>query len=285
MDNYEDNNQNQQNKEFSSVFKGLPIEPGNSSGQSSTSGQGLNNAGQKPQQTETSGLWERQSRNPYNTTESSGKNIPADQIDFDSFEKSLGLWQRLKFRLIPANDDADAKKQKIMLFLVPVLALVFIFMLRQVFFKSPQETQAFDDDVIPVVNSTETGNEIDWDIPEPMSFGLADSSSTGDSNTYQNMGVNDIDGNMHPEMLSVRGIIYSFDKPSVLIGDSIIHLNEKINGATLVEINKDYVVFEKDDERWTKKVTEELDEKSQEEMILNINNSEDTEQSELTNNQ
>ena len=184
--------------------------------------------------------------------ESSEKNVPADQIDFDSFEKSLGLWQRLKFRLMPANDDADAKKQKIMLFLVPVLALVFIFMLRQVFFKSPQETQAFEDDIIPVTDSSQTGNEIEWDIPEPMSFGLDYSSVTGDSNTFQNMGVNDIDGNMNPEMLSVRGIIYSFDKPSALIGNLIVHLNEEINGVTLVEIKRDYVVFEKDGKRWTK---------------------------------
>jgi hypothetical protein len=57
-------------------------------------------------------------------------------------------------------------------------------------------------------------------------------------------------------MLSVRGILYSQDKPSAIIGNKIVHLNDKIDNATVVQIDRDFVVFEKDGKRWTKKVAE-----------------------------
>jgi hypothetical protein len=45
-----------------------------------------------------------------------------------------------------------------------------------------------------------------------------------------------------------------------------VHLNDKVDNATIVQIDLEFVVFEKDGKRWTKKVAElqmEQEEKEQ----------------------
>ena len=56
----------------------------------------------------------------------------------------------------------------------------------------------------------------------------------------------------------VTSILYSTDKPSVVIGERIVYLNQEVNGAVIVEINTDNVVFEKEGRRWTQKLAEEM---------------------------
>jgi len=48
--------------------------------------------------------------------------------------------------------------------------------------------------------------------------------------------------------------VYSEDKPSVVIGNRIVHVGDKINGVTIARINKDSVEFEKDGETWVQRV-------------------------------
>ncbi|MHC4640201.1 MAG: hypothetical protein ACYS32_01050 [Planctomycetota bacterium] len=56
------------------------------------------------------------------------------------------------------------------------------------------------------------------------------------------------------EDIDIKGILYSEQDPSAIIGTEIIHEGGTVSGATVVKINKDSVEFERDGERWTQKV-------------------------------
>jgi hypothetical protein len=54
--------------------------------------------------------------------------------------------------------------------------------------------------------------------------------------------------------LIVRGIVYSKDNPSAVIGDQILHQGDKVLGAVIIKINEDSVEFEANGKKWTQKV-------------------------------
>jgi type II secretory pathway component PulC len=53
--------------------------------------------------------------------------------------------------------------------------------------------------------------------------------------------------------VALKGILYSEDNPSALIGETIVAEGDIINGVKVVKINKDTVEFEKDGEKWTQR--------------------------------
>jgi len=246
MDTNDEMNKARPQEEVSSDFKNGSIKEGNNAQSSS----GVSSS------ESTSGFWDRKRSNPYRLTQTSEKGSPNQQLKVESLESGnrSGLMQQIKAKLFSQGSGQGGAKQKAMIVIVPVLAIVFIFVLRQVFSKAPMKTNATTNDDMPLVNSANNSNDIDWQIPEPLPVVMRDPTKTGSqanfSNTTQNSGETQLDD------MTVRGILYSHDKPSVVIGSQIIHLNEKINGITVVEINKDYVVFEKDGNRWARKVAE-----------------------------
>lgn len=62
------------------------------------------------------------------------------------------------------------------------------------------------------------------------------------------------DDSQHPVRLEVRGIAYSSDKPSAVVGTTIVHEGDVILGATVVGISRGSVKFEVNGESWTQKV-------------------------------
>lgn len=54
--------------------------------------------------------------------------------------------------------------------------------------------------------------------------------------------------------LIVKGIVYSKDNPSAVIGDQIVHEGDKVLDVTIIKINEDSVEFETNGEKWTQKV-------------------------------
>jgi len=57
-----------------------------------------------------------------------------------------------------------------------------------------------------------------------------------------------------PVRLKVRGIAYSYDRPSAVIGTTIAHEGDIVLGATVVRISRGSVEFEVNGETWTQKV-------------------------------
>lgn len=95
------------------------------------------------------------------------------------------------------------------------------------------------------VNTTVAfSSEIDRQIPgfrptrlrNPMEFG---GSKAGQDETGE---------------IIVRGILYSEDNPSAVIGRRIVYEGDEVSGATIVKINEDSVEFEMNGKRWRQKV-------------------------------
>lgn len=176
------------------------------------------------------------------------KDVPAKQTKAVAVVITPGPapWQKtldkIKDKLFAPKPGVDATRQKATVILVPVLFVILIFVFIRVIgtpwsgTSSPQITEPS--------NAVASNNKIDWQIPEPypttlrdpMQFGLA-------ATTYAGTGG-----------LIVKGIVYSEDNPSAVIGAKIVHEGEKVFGATIVNINKDSVEFEMDGKRWTQKV-------------------------------
>jgi hypothetical protein len=79
------------------------------------------------------------------------------------------------------------------------------------------------------------------------------------SKSYLPAMVHSITGEPIPKTIGhVKGILYSENKSSTIIGDenSIVYEENSIYGATIVKIHKDKVKFAKNSQSWTQKVGE-----------------------------
>jgi preprotein translocase subunit SecG len=195
----------------------------------------------------------RQDSNPYRLGQSSRGENTKEQFETGPSMTGAGLWQQIKGKLFREKQGVSNARQKIMIILIPVLFIIMIFMFRQVLSKAPQETEGSTNDDSSVTKTVRSDSEIDWRIPEPIPMQIRDPIKPGVMTVMPNAGQTDSN---NIGMLSVRGILFSQDKPSAVIGNKIVHLNDKIDNATVVQIDRDFVVFEKDGKRWTKKVAE-----------------------------
>lgn len=201
---------------------------------------------------------------PAKTKESLRKPEPVEQPKRNPFAEPSGpsLGQRLRDKLITSRLATGTAKDKVMALLVPVLAIVMIFMFRQVLSKPPGKAKGATKDDAPAVVVANVGDEIEWKLPEPMSAAMRDptkrpspeetQSETPDST--QEPGRNVATSGTQTRAIRIRGLVYSQDKPSIVVGNEILHVGDKINGVTIARVNKDSVEFERDGETWVQKV-------------------------------
>ena len=151
--------------------------------------------------------------------------------------------EKIKDRLFASESGADYARQKKMAILVPILFIVFIVVLSQVF-SSPVGNAKKTSKVTKKPPVVASADKIDWQVPESYSEKLRDPMQFGSvaATTDQTGG------------LIIKGIVYSKDNPSAVVGNRVVHQGDKISGITVVKINKDSVEFEMDDKKWTQKV-------------------------------
>lgn len=193
--------------------------------------------------------------------ESLQKSEPAVRSKEGSFlnTASRNLWQQFNNKLFAPKPGVSPTRQKAMVIMVPILAIIMIFAFRQVLSKAPNQTEGAGTDDIPIVSNTDTGHEIDWKIPEPITVIEKDPINPPNENDNQNPEqVEQIEttGQDESETIIVRDIVYSKDKPSAVIGSKIVYVGDVINGITIVRIDRDIVEFEKDGERWEQNMRE-----------------------------
>jgi hypothetical protein len=170
-------------------------------------------------------------------------------------ETSDGLWQQIKDKLFTPKPGSSPTKQKAVVIMVPVLAIIMIFAFRQVLSKAPRETKgAGTDDAPVVVANADSGHEIDWKIPEPIAVIMKDPIKLPDESNTQNGNPNETTGKVTTGTIIVRDIVYSHDKSSAVIDSKIRYEGDKINGVTILKINRDSIEFEKDGDRWEQNV-------------------------------
>jgi hypothetical protein len=183
---------------------------------------------------------------------------PGDSLLIE--EAGEGLLQQIKDKLFTPKPGSSPAKQKVMVIMIPILAIIMIFMFRQVLSKSPRKSKGAgtDNDPVPVAKA-DTGNQIDWKIPEPIKIVTKEPEKLPDETDNQNQEKNETNGKVETatENIIVRGIVFSEDKPSAIIGSEILHVGDVINNATIVEIEENSIEFEKNGYRWKQKVDDE----------------------------
>ena len=205
-------------KEVSSIFDGVPIPKENGAEQQINA----------PVSGHTSDVTAK----PAAATIKTARQIPGRQT-----------FEQIKNKLLAPKLGVSATRQKTMVILVPVLFIVFIFVFIRVF-STPSRAVATTAKLEPTDAAASSNNKIDWQIPalypatlrDPMQFGSVKTAETGTGR------------------LVVKGIVYSEDKPAVVIGTEILREGEKVLGATIVKINTNSVEFEMNGKKWTQKV-------------------------------
>ncbi len=233
-------------KKVSSIFTGVPIPKDNGAQQSSGAP-----APERPNYAPPSHLagTKEKPQQPAQPVQPPPKAAPAKQPKAVTTTKAAKQipWQQtleqIKTRLFTPKPGVSPARQKAMVILVPVLFLTMIFVFSRVLSgPSPKTTGA--QSLGPSKAIAGSNNEIDWQIPELYPTTLRDPMQFGSVTTAQG----------GTGKLIVKGIVYSKNNPSAVIGNQIVHEGEKVLGATVVKINKDSVEFEMNGKRWTQKV-------------------------------
>ena len=257
MGTHDDINRAGPQNEFISGFKGGAISQGKDPQRSFSNHTGKARGSTAPPKPGL-GLKGRNGSNPYQLTQLPDKNTSVEQSVDDAFSDTSAesFLTKIKYKLFNEQSGESNAKQKAMIVMIPILFVIMIFMFRQVFSKTPRNTRGATKDNNSVVVNKDSENEIVWNIPEPLPGTMRDPIRY-EPNKSANTGQGEVLNVSKTGITELRSILFSDDKPSVFIGDKLVYLNQTINGFTLVEIHKDFVVFEKNGKRWTQKVTEE----------------------------
>jgi hypothetical protein len=152
------------------------------------------------------------------------------------------IWKKISGKLFADKSGADANRQKVMVVLIPVLFIILIIVLTQVL-SGPASSKATAAQNISVAGAATVSNDkVNWQIPAQYPANMRDPMQKGSGSPTQG------------GELAVKGILYSQDKSSAIIGSLIVHEGEKVSGATVLNINKDSVDFEMDGKKWTQQI-------------------------------
>jgi len=121
---------------------------------------------------------------------------------------------------------ASLARQTTLAMLVPILSIVLLFVLNKFY-------------NVPFLGS-------EWLRLGTYRVMIADFFDSGAAATDE--------GGQRPVKLKVRGIALSNDRPSAVIGTTIVHEGDAVLGATVVRIGRAGVEFEVNGESWTQKV-------------------------------
>lgn len=156
------------------------------------------------------------------------------------------LVKRIKDKLFAPKPGVSPTRQKAMVALVPVMFIGMVLAFYKVLGGGPDTTagpKTFQPSNVAAAATT----TIDWQIPapypttlrDPMQFKPEEKPTPTPDDTGK---------------IDIKGVLYSEENPSVIIGIEILHEGDKVSGATIVKINEDSVEFERNGKRWTQKV-------------------------------
>lgn len=253
-------------KDISSIFDGVPIP--NADGAQKAAGD------PRASQANQSGS-EISASSPLNPQIPSGKTAAnQDKAGAATRGSRQGRFQQMSKKLFAPKPGVSTGRQKVMVVLVPILFIIMIIVLAKslgISSRKPdrpvEPTQAA---AVPVAGSvsvpgsvSDPDTEIVWKMPEPyptmlrdpmeMPVEMADRmKAEAQAKTISRIGTQTTESAIDRNgILLVKGILYSDDNPTAVVGTAIVHIGDKILDATVVKINKGSVEFEKDGKRWT----------------------------------
>lgn len=163
---------------------------------------------------------------------------------------------RRKTKTHTSTQKADNGRQKIMMALIPLLAIVLVLVIKKPLKVSPK---------VPVQNTNSaattpapiTDVEIGWKIPPLYQPGERDPMRLAEPPAIAAIETTE---ELQPAPkrtrieLDVSGILYSQDRPAAIIDTQLVHEGEQISGATVKKIDKDGVEFEWNGQTWRQTV-------------------------------
>jgi hypothetical protein len=155
-------------------------------------------------------------------------------------------WRRtlkqIKSKLFATKTGAVTTKQKIMVILASLLFIVLIFLFIRAF-STPSQKITGSEISTPVEVVAAGHSKVEWELPSPYPATLRDPMRFGSTTSQTETGG-----------LIVKGIVYSKDNPSAVIGDQIVHQGDKVLDVTITKINENSVEFETNGKKWMQNV-------------------------------
>jgi hypothetical protein len=174
--------------------------------------------------------------------------VPKKKSDSHNTISLSGMWTAIKSQFAGSSKKPIDARQKKTLILGITLAVVFVVVLLFALGSGPSGAKATPKSSLETSSSagSPSGNVENWQKPEIYPLSLRDPMKPS-SNASKG------DAQFEGEM-TVRGIVYSNNKPSAIIADQIVGEGDVIVGVKIIKIGKDFVAFEKDGKRWQQQV-------------------------------
>jgi hypothetical protein len=176
------------------------------------------------------------------------KPAPAKQPKADTAIKAAGQipWRRtlkqIKNKLLATKPRVSTTRQRIMVVLAPILFVVLIFVFIRAF-SIPSQKITGAGTSGPVETAAAGHSKVEWQLPSPYPTTLRDPMRFSSARSQTESGG-----------LIVKGIVYSEDNPSAVIGGQIVHQGDKILDVTITKINENSVEFEANGKKWMQSV-------------------------------
>ncbi len=251
-------------KEVSAIFDGVPL----------SNGGAANSVGQADLKADAASSTETAKIRPETDTEATASDSPQPvkpirqeytRGSVKSISARKGIVQSLTSIFVSLNlDDADTRRQKIMALLIPVLLVTLVLVFVKVLGGPSRTIASTVVEEEPQEEATIDESEVDWKLPalyaepsrDPMKSELEirsrqtnkdenDMETETDTSEQQSVALNGME---------ITGILYSKDRPAVIVGTEILHEGDNVLGAKIVKIYKDCVEFELDGKRWKESV-------------------------------
>ena len=178
----------------------------------------------------------------------SSRSNPVGQSYMASDIKGDSLFAKIKGKLLKPKPGVNPARQMFMLLLIPILAVAFVLILARnlsgVVFAKSQSI------VTPALAKQKASQqvhhktEINWQKPALYADQFKDPMK-GTFSKVKKQNSNEV---------VVKGIVYSQDNPSAIIGQEIYYQGDQIRDITIVKITKNSVEFEKDGKKWSQPI-------------------------------
>ncbi|MHC4195722.1 MAG: hypothetical protein ACYSQZ_07240, partial [Planctomycetota bacterium] len=168
-----------------------------------------------------------------------------------------------KYKLSAPIPGVSDSKRKTQLALVPVLFIILVLIsvygtgtTTQIADKNPQAEVKTKE-----ISPDNSAVKIDWQIPAPYSARLVDPMvpdrpkniggiKVTEEHITEEGAAYDSEGTIQ-ESIVINSILHSALESSIVIGDDILYEGDTISGVTIIKINKDNVLFEKEGKQFT----------------------------------
>src|SRR4030042_1728591 len=183
--------------------------------------------------------------------QSQPKEAPAKQPKAYTAKKTAGQaqWQRkleqIKNKLFTPEPGTSPTKQKAMVIAMPVLFIILIFVFIRVF-SSPSRKVAGPGKTEQTNVAASSERKSEWQAPKPYPETLRDPMQFGSARGQTGAG--------GTSDLIVKGIVYSKDNPTPVVGDQVVHQGDKISDVVITKINENSVEFEANGKKWIQNV-------------------------------